>query len=302
MGDFVTRNKERNFKILIIVAVIGVLAYLVLAATSLSQQPISGNVALIQISGPISVYGDGASSQDIVDEIERASSSSTAKVIVLEINSPGGTVVASEEIAAAVEKSKKPVIAWMREVAASGGYWIAASSDYIIADPATITGSIGVTSSYLEYTGLMEKLGVKYRSIRFGQYKEAGSPYSELTPNEKSMLQGKVNKIGEMFVDHVAKMRNLPREKVKSLATGEIMLGTEALERGLVDELGSKAEVLAAAEKLASLREARFVTLDGRKAFKDLLKEFFSSQLYWFGKGVGDALTPYLQQELVMEA
>ncbi len=301
MADFVKHRQERNVKLIIVFAVAGVLAFIILAIASLSGNPISGNVALIEVNGPISVYG-GASSQSIVEQIENANANNAVKAIVLEINSPGGTVVASEEIARAVEAADKPVISWLREVAASGGYWIAASSDYIIADPATITGSIGVTSSYLEFSGLIEQYGVKYRSIKFGEYKEAGSPYSELTPSERSMLQSKVNLIGEMFVDHVAKARQLPREKIKSLATGEIFLGVEALRQGLVDELGSKAEVVEAVKRLSGIKEASLIEPDGKLAFKELLEEFMSTQLYWMGRGIGDSFAPNLEQKLVMQA
>ena len=133
-----------------------------------------GNVALIPIEGMITVNGaagfgaSGASSSDVVKFIEKADENTQVQVILLEINSPGGSAVASDEIAAAVKNTEKPVVALIREAGASGGYWIASAADYVIANRMSITGSIGVISSYLEFSGLMEQYGVGYERLVAG--------------------------------------------------------------------------------------------------------------------------------------
>ena len=160
-----------------------------------------GNVALIPIEGVITGSGGGSfgastlSSKDIVSFIEAASESNQVQVIVLEINSPGGSAVASDEIASAVKKSEKPVVAYIREVGASGGYWIASASDHIIANKMSITGSIGVISSYLEFSGLMEEYGIGYERLVAGSKKDIGTPFRKLQLDEKDLLQSKLDKI-----------------------------------------------------------------------------------------------------------
>lgn len=217
---------------------------------------------IIPVSGPISLYGNsgvlsdpGASAQEIVTQIESANENDDIVAIILEINSPGGTVVASQEIARAVRSSKKPVVAWMREIATSGGYWIAAPADKIIADPATITGSIGVTGSYLSFGGLFNEYGVKYEKLVSGPYKDTGTPYRNLTASERILMQSKIDKINDMFIAHVASNRDLTISEVRKLATGEIFLGIEAITNGLVDQMGSKKEAVTAAENLAGIKD-----------------------------------------------
>ncbi len=204
-----------------------------------------GNVALIPIVGEITVDGAASlgsrtvSSEDIVAFITEADANPQVQALVLEINSPGGSAVASDEIAAAIKKTEKPVIALIREVGASGGYWVASTADYIVANRMSITGSIGVISSYLEFSGLMEKYGVGYQRLVAGERKDLGTPFRELSVEERQLLEKKLGKIHDFFIDEIAENRELPKEKVKEIATGEFFLGVEALQLGLVDELGN---------------------------------------------------------------
>ena len=152
-------------------------------------------IAVIPITGVITIDGggigfesSGASSTDIVEFIQEANKNQNVKGILLEINSPGGSAVASKEIADAVENSKKPVVSWIREVGASGAYWISSSSKLIVADPLSITGSIGVTGSYLEFSELFSKYGVTYQEMSTGEYKDLGSPYERLSEKNKKVL------------------------------------------------------------------------------------------------------------------
>jgi len=152
-------------------------------------EQLTGNVALIPISGVIMTEESGsyfsseiASSSEIVKSLHEAEESSQIKAIVLEINSPGGSAVASDEIGSAVKKAKlkKPVVAVIRDAGASGGYWVASAADYIVANRMSITGSIGVLSSYLEFSGLMEQYGVTYEKLTAGKYKDMGNPFEKL--------------------------------------------------------------------------------------------------------------------------
>ena len=161
----------------------------------------SGNVAVIAIKGPImaensgGMFGSGAAtSTDIVNYIEEAEKDPGVKAVLFEINSPGGTAVASDEIAQAIhllkEKTNKTTVAWIREVGASGGYWIASASEYIVANRMSITGSIGVISSYLDFSGLMDRYDVNYQRLVSGEHKDMGTPFKPLSKEEEIILLG----------------------------------------------------------------------------------------------------------------
>ncbi len=252
-----------------------------------------GNVALIPIEGVIT--GDGgsylgqstASSKTIVAFIEDAEEDAQIKAIVLEINSPGGSAVASDEIATAIKKSTKPTVALIRESGASGGYWIASATNHIIANRMSITGSIGVISSYLEFSGLMEKYGVSYERLVAGENKDMGTPFKKLTDEEKLILQKKLNTIQDFFIEEIAQNRNLEKTKVKELATGEFYLGVEALEYGLIDQLGDKDTVKEYLKEKTQLEDIDFVTYQTEVSFFDLISGVFSQMSFDLGRGLG---------------
>jgi protease-4 len=218
-------------------------------------------ILIIPITGTIYSGSDSFSpdtfSDDIISQLESAAKNENTKAVILEIDSPGGTVVGSREISNAIESFDKPVVTWMRENAASGAYWIAASTDHIVADPATITGSIGVTGSYLQFSGLLNDYNVSYERFVSGEYKDTGSPYKEVSDQEREYLQKKINLLNDMFIEHVATSRGLTESFVRSQATGEIFLGTEALSRKLVDSLGGKQEALDIAAELSGAEDYR---------------------------------------------
>ncbi len=274
----------------------GVILVAVLAFIDLGAPAIGSKVVVIPVLGEISAYGhssallsgEAASSERIVAQIEQANNDPAVKAIIFEINSPGGTVVASKEISIAVDRSKKPTVAWLREVAASGGYWIAASTDKIIADPATITGSIGVIGSFLEYSGLMEKYGVKYEQLTSGPYKDTGTPFREMNEGERRVLQNKINSLNDLFIAHVSSHRDLSDIEVRRLATGEIYIGLEAYENGLVDVLGGLPEAKGVAEELAG-EKLTIIKYSKKKSFIEKLTQTMSSSYYWMGKGFGES-------------
>jgi len=259
-----------------------------------------GNVALISIEGEIT--GNGAqgfgnsavSSKEIVGFIEEAEDNSHIKVLLLEINSPGGSAVASDEIAAAVKKADKPVVALIREAGASGAYWIASASDHVVANRMSITGSIGVVSSYLEFSGLMQDYNVSYERLVAGENKDMGAPFKKLTVQEKAIMQQKLDKIHQFFIEEVAANRNLEISQVEKIATGEFFLGVEALELGLVDQLGGKEEAELFIREKYHLQDLDYVEYERQFGFFELLSGVMSTFFFNVGEGIGSMLT--LQQ------
>lgn len=257
---------------------------------------LNGNVALIPIEGVI-VSSDGSGflfedvtdSMDTVELIEKADKNPGIKAIILEINSPGGSAVASEEIADAVRKTNKTTVAWIREVGASGAYWIASASDHIVASRVSITGSIGVIASYLEFPGLLEEYNVTYRRLVSGKFKDLGSPFKEMTGEEKDVFQQNLDMIRDYFVSEVAKNRNLSRKDVDKLANGLFYLGIQAKELGLVDEIGGKDKVIAYVEEKEGIK-AEIVEYKTEKGLLEVLSEVFSRQSFFVGRGIGSSL------------
>ncbi len=253
----------------------------------------SNTIAVIPINGPI-MYGDSGSlfggggnadPDTIIGFINDANKNPDVKGIILDINSPGGTVLASKEIANAVKKSNKPVISVIHEVGASGAYWIASASDYIIADELSITGSIGVIGSYLEFSDLFDKYGVTYQRLVGGSYKDAGSPYKDLTPEERKLLQSKIDLIHEAFVREVATNRNMSVSDVRKSATGIFYLGSEAKDLGLIDELGNNDNALAKMKVLTNSTELNLVRYEHNPSLLDYFNVVTNANAYAFGQG-----------------
>ncbi len=249
-------------------------------------------IAVIPINGIISstdsgFFESGTIPNDIIESLKKADKDNSVKGIILEINSPGGTFVASEQIANAVKQTEKPVVALITELGASGAYLVASSADLIIADRASITGSIGVTSSYLEFSGLLEKFGVDYERLVAGKYKDIGSPLKDLNVEERNLFEKKLNKLHGFFIEEISINRNLPEEKVRELATGIFYLGIEAKDLGLVDLLGDKELAINEVKKLANIEEATLIKFEKRKTFLDLLTGVSAHSSYYFGQGFG---------------
>ncbi len=252
-------------------------------------------ILIIPIQGVISngnanllFESDEVTSDKIISSIKKAEDNEKVKAVIFEINSPGGTVLASKEIADAVKKFDKPSVAWIRDVGASGAYWIASSADKIVADELSITGSIGVISSYLEFSGLLEKYGIEYQRLVAGKYKDAGSPYKDLTDEEKGIIQKKLDKIDEIFLNEVKTSRKL--QDTKKIETGEFFLGLEAKELNLVDYLGGKEKAIEIAKNLSDLKEAKLIEVKEKKSIFDVLNRLSASSFYYLGKGIGSEL------------
>jgi len=256
---------------------------------------INGNVAVIEITGTIVadkdtdfLFEDVSSSDDIRRLIRRAQKSDKIKAVVFKINSPGGSAVASEEIANEVKKLNKTTVAWIREIGTSGAYWIASSSDYIIANRMSITGSIGVIASYLGFSGFLEDHNVTYERLVSGSLKDIGSPFKEMTEEERKLFQKSLDEIHDYFIEEVAKNRNLKKRDVEKIATGIFYIGSEAKDLGLVDELGGRDEVIAYVEKQIG-EDADFVSYETKKGFFESLSKIFNENSFYIGKGIGNS-------------
>lgn len=261
--------------------------------------PVSGgsvNVAIIPIYGEISnspsglglLSTEGTSPEKIKLYINRVKNDDSIKAVIFDINSPGGAVVPSQEIAAMVRDLNKTKYAVISDVGASGAYWIASSCDKIFANPLSVTGSIGVIGSYLDFSELFSKYGITYNSLIAGSLKDIGSPYKDLSEGEREILQKKLNIIHAVFVSEVAYNRNMSFESVAELATGEFFLGVEALQLGLIDGFGNKEGALEEIKKEFNATNVNIVEFKEQKSFIESLAGISS---YYIGKGIGASLT-----------
>ena len=216
----------------------------------------SGEVAIIDLSGSIVPSASGFSSgitPDQIRQLNQQAENQKVDAIIYEINSGGGAVVASKDLRRNVEAVDVPTVCRFRDTGASGAYLTALGCDKIVADSATITGSIGVTSSYIEFSDLMDEIGISYVNVTAGDRKEVGSPYKEPTEEEKQVLAEKSRMIGDEFLNDVSEERNLTQTQREEISTGEIFLGSEAKELGLVDSLGGRSQAISEAENLTGL-------------------------------------------------
>jgi protease-4 len=208
-------------------------------------------VAVLDLEGTI------VDSRDFVDLLKDYGNRPNVRSLVIRINSPGGGVAASQEIYEAIKKfradSEKNVIVSMASVAASGGYYVACAADKIFANPGSITGSIGVITEWYNYGDLLQWAKLKNIVIKTGSYKDAGSPTRPLTDEERVYIQSLVDSMHNQFISAVALSRNMKEEDVRKLADGRVFTGQEAVENGLVDEIGSYGDAIAEAARLAGI-------------------------------------------------
>jgi protease IV len=243
----------------------------------LQEKTISGygrdKILLMEISGVIlegqhSILGltKGVTSPNrIKEELDKAAKDDRIKAVVLKINSPGGTVAAADVILHELKAFKAtkalPVVVCLQGLAASGGYYVAQAGDTVIAYPTCITGSIGVIAMKFNLRGLMDKVGVDEDVVKSGQWKDFWSPFRPATPQEKEMMQKVIDDFFRRFVDVVAQGRKLSLKKTKEVADGRIFTATQALDLGLVDQLGYLDEALELARVKAGLgKEAKVIT------------------------------------------
>lgn len=241
------------FGLLLLVA-IGLLFFLAAQAVLVftgdrDGRPGRPKVAVIEVEGMIT------DSRDVVEQLDEYEKARDIKAIVIRINSPGGGVVPSQEIYEKILKVRKNknVVVSMGTVAASGGYYIALAAEHIVANPGTITGSIGVLMQFPQVHELLDRVGLRARVIKSGAYKDTGSPLRDITDEELRILQAVVDDIHEQFVDAVKANRPIARENILKIGESMIFTGRQALDEGLVDQLGGLEDAIAAAASLAGI-------------------------------------------------
>lgn len=240
----------------------------------------SNGIAVIHVNGVIAgtsssggLAGGQVTPEYLVDLIRAADDDPGIEAILLRIDSPGGTAAASQEIAMEIARVNKPIIASVGDVAASGAYWIASQCDAIVATPSSAVGSIGVILQIPNYEGLLDKIGVEYTVITRGEFKDAGSPFRSLTATEVAMLNTDMDFIYEQFVQGVAEGRGLEVAEVEEMATGWVWSAGQAIDMGLVDELGTYQDAIDIAADQAGIDTFEVIYYDEPSPW-DLL--------YWF--------------------
>ena len=231
--------------------------------------------------------------QPVVEKLVKLRKNGTVKAIVLRIDSPGGGVGPAQEIFSEVKKAQKEkkVLASMGSVAASGGYYIACAADTIMANPGTITGSIGVIMESLNAEELLHKLGLRSMVVKSGKHKDLGSPLRAMTEEEKKLLQGVLDSVHGQFIQAVAEGRKLPVEKVRELADGRIFSGDQARNLGLIDELGSLEDAIALAAKMAGIRGEPEVLYAEKKRFS-LIDFLLQESISRLAEGLRESAPP----------
>jgi protease-4 len=229
--------------------------------------------------------------KDYIDELDKAENDPNIKAIILKVNCPGGEVVASEKLARKVKEvsEKKPVVAYVETLGASGAYMVIAPANYIVAEKHSIVGSIGVRMDMLHYYGLMEKIGVNATVIKAGKYKDIGSPYRPMTPEEKEYLEKMINETYMDFVEWVAENRNMTINETLKVADGKIYSGSDAQKAGLVDMVGTEEDALNITAKIANISNPKVVEYDPSEPVG--LFGVATNIAYNLGYGIGKAFS-----------
>lgn len=297
---------KKNSKIVLSILVGGSLLVLILlvalvsmlgGSDFLSSAPNGDTVAVIPLQGEIGYGSSGVSGETIItpemmkDAMKQAESDGSVSSILIKVNSPGGSPVASEEIMNAINNSEKPVVVWISDTGASGAYLAASSADDIIASPSSMVGSIGVIMDFTDLSQYYQNNGIDKYSIKAGEYKDMGSDYRPLTSNEKSMLQSMVNEDYAHFIDIVAANRNLTTNYTQSIAEGKIYTGAQAKNLKLVNDTGGEKQALDVAAKLGGIKGSyNTIDINPSSGLLDILNSMSSRIAYSIGLGIGNNL------------
>ncbi len=259
-------------KIIITLIALAVVFY-VFSAVNYSLKP---KIALIKIEGVISDY------YETVKLLNQVRKDDSVKAVVIKVDSPGGAVGASQEIYRAIEKlrDEKPVIVSMGNVAASGGYYVSAAATEIFANPGTITGSIGVIIQHVDFSKVLDKLGIKVNNIKSGKNKDILYPNKPLTPEQKKLLEKTVLDVYDQFLDAIVKYRPIAKEALKKYADGRVFSGKQAKKLNLVDKIGNIEDAIEEAKNKSQFKEAIVVEF---KEKPKLLEELFGSEISFKG-------------------
>lgn len=261
---------------------------------------LEGNVAIIDVTGPITVQAPQspfatsqmASSERIMNQIDKARTNDQIKAVIFNINSPGGSGVASEEVSRALDSLNKTSVAVIREVGASAAYWIASGTNHIIANPLSAVGSIGVYASYLEFSGFLEDHNITYTKLTSQPSKDIGSPFRELRDDERVFIEDMLDQSHSYFMNYVAEHRGLSANQIREVNRSLFYNGLDAVDLNLVDSLGGMDDAVSYIENTLNIsaQPARFPQLQG-----GLFSPFggFSQASYQIGRGIGDSMLSY---------
>ncbi|MBI2564784.1 signal peptide peptidase SppA [Candidatus Woesearchaeota archaeon] len=312
LNNFYENHKEKPSKILKFFAVLGKITSALVSLfffilflsffTSFFVLPIdfqipSGNIAILQLSGQITsdvssellLTSTVITPEKVRSIFEKLEKKDKIKAVIIELNSPGGTPVASAMIGDIFTDFKKPVIVVIKDLGASGAYWIATAADKIYAHPLSLVGSIGVTASHLGFEELIRNYNITYRRLISTKYKDTGSPFKVFTEDDKDLFDNILKQTHDAFVETVARNRNLSIEKTRDLANGFVYTGTEAKEFGLIDELGTRKDAVEYLEKELNIT-AELAEIKPRTGLFSGLGQGLYKGMYYAGKGFGSVL------------
>jgi len=238
--------------VVVAVLVVGFIALVLMFSRFVARKPsfvLTDKVAVIELTGVIT------DSQRVIDQLIRYREDGGVKAIVLRIDSPGGSVGPSQEIYREVMKTKnaKTVVASLGGVAASGGYYVASAADAIVANPGTLTGSIGVIMQFSNVEGLMKLIGLKTYTFKSGKHKDLGSPFREPSSDDEKILMGVIENVHDQFVRAVAQGRDMEVPRVREVADGRVLSGQQAMELGLVDRMGNFQDAIDLAAEMGGI-------------------------------------------------
>jgi protease-4 len=254
------------------------------------------DVAEVHVSGPISRSGSsfppgpvGARADEIVEQIERADADDAAEALLVRLNTPGGAVVPSDDVRRAVADFDGPTLAYAEDTCASGGYWIATGCDEIWSHESSLVGSIGVIASRVNAAELADRLGLSYERIAAGQYKDAGLPLKDFTDDDREYLQGIADRYYDQFVDKVTERETLDAESVRD-TEARVYLGADAHEEGLVDRVGTRADVEEALADRLSVDDVSVREFEPERSLKERLSTGVQGVARAFGAGLASPL------------
>ncbi len=287
---------KKTLLVIIVAIIVIIAAVLILSASFPSTFSFGEKIAVIKLEGTISSSGSflpvaQANPKNINELLDKAESDPTVRAVLLEINSPGGSPVASDEISAKIDSMNKTVVAYIGDIGTSGAYWVASSSDKIVVHPLAITCSIGAFTTSADLSEFFNKIGFNYTTVKSGELKDIGSPFRPLTEKEKEILQSLINQVQNEFVNKIKTNRNLNDYEVSRISDGRPCLGKEAVELGLADETGTKGDAIKLIKKLENLKKPRVVEFSQEE---DLFGAAFGASLtrafYALGLGIGAGL------------
>jgi protease-4 len=241
-------------------------------------------VAVLYATGEIDSEAEGEmDSEDIVKELNRLANNDDVKAVVLRVNSPGGSAFGSEQMwfAAKQLRAKKPLIVSMSDYAASGGYYMSCIADTIVAQPTTLTGSIGIFGMFPNFAGVADKIGVNFSTVKTNEIADLGNTMRPMTNSERAIIQNHINRGYELFISRCAEGRNTSNDEIKLVAEGRVWTGADALELGLVDVLGGLDDAVAIAATKAGLTDNYAVAEYPKQkdAFTQLLEDITGESL-----------------------